>query len=238
MMYIKRRLLRSAFISFLTILSSLSLANEQSKITQATDLFFSGQTAHSKELFMQLENKGNGDANYYLALIAKREGDSPAKVLKYLKNAANKGNSEAMFEIGSMYANGEAVKKDLLKAMDWQRKSENSSYSSSSDIYYIAVEGNSTETITPKTLLESLTKEAESGDITSQYKVAKSYDFGIHGIRDGKKAIDWYQIAAKSGHRYSQQLLGYFFCRGIYVIKNIRISNTWLARSNSDAECT
>ena len=237
MIYTKKKLLLSIFISSLTLFSSLLLANDYSKIALATELFFSGQTAHSKELFTQLAAEGNGDAHYYLALIAKKEGDSPDIALEYLKHAANEGNSEAMFEIGSMYANGEGVKKNLLKAMDWQRKSESSSYSSFSDIYYVATDGNSTETIDPRTLLESLIREAEIGNIASQYKVAKSYDFGIHGIKDDNKSIEWYQIAAESGHRYSQQLLGYFFCRGIYVARNIKTANAWLTRSNSDAKC-
>lgn len=238
MIDIKSRLVISALITTLLLLfSENSLANDTPELSRAVDLFFSGQLDQSNNLLKKLAKNGNGDAYYYLALIARKKGEPPANVLKNLKAAADAGNSEAMFEIGSMYANGEGVAKNLLKAIDWQRKSESSSYSSSLDVYYLPINSDSTKALSANTVLDSLIEVAKGGSLSSQYKVAKSYDFGIHGIKDGDRAIEWYKIAAKSGHNYSQLLLGYFFCRGIYVTKNINRSNIWLTKSGRKTEC-
>lgn len=238
MVHIKHSFLTLALITtFLAFFSVNSLASDDPKFSHATDLFFSGQLDQSNKLLKELAENGNHDAYYYLALIAKRKGEAPTKALEYLKKAADAGNPEAMFKIGDMYANGEGVEKDLLKAMDWQRKSESFSYKSPPDIYYLPTDNNSTTPLAPSSILDSLIAEAKGGNLSSQYKVAKSYDFGLHGSKDGNKAIEWYQMAAKNGHSYSQLLLGYFFCRGIYVTKNIKQSNIWLSKSGSNTQC-
>ena len=101
---------------------------------------------------------------------------------------ATQGNSNAQFDVGTMYQNGRGTRADRSKAIEWFRK---------------AAAQNNEQAASRLELLQSnearFSKErarAEKGDVESQYNLANMYTTGVGVEIDPKKANIWYEKAA------------------------------------------
>jgi len=64
---------------------------------------------------------GDGEDEFNAGLALYHKGDHTGALLKW-RDAAGKGNANAMFNIGVLYDQGQGVKQDYAEAMRWWRK--------------------------------------------------------------------------------------------------------------------
>jgi len=82
-------------------------------------------------LWKELAEQGNSDAQYNLAQIYRNGGDvlkGDEKSVKWYRKAAEQGNSDAQYNLGVMYDKGTGVLKDYKQAYKWYRKAAEQSH--------------------------------------------------------------------------------------------------------------
>jgi TPR repeat protein len=116
---------------------------------------------------------------------------------------ANAGNSNAQYDIGTMYQNGRGVAASRDTAIEWYQK---------------AAAQNNQKAISRLNLIQSNELRfnralvlAGEGDTDSQYDLGNMYMEGIGVDMDKAKAIDWYGKAAAQGYEKAQYKLGLIY---------------------------
>jgi len=64
---------------------------------------------------------GDGEDEFNAGANLDAKGDY-IEAMRWYRKAADKGDADAMFNIGVLYDNGEGVKQDYIEAMRWYRK--------------------------------------------------------------------------------------------------------------------
>jgi TPR repeat protein len=136
---------------------------------------------------------------------------------------ANQGNSNAQFDIGSMYQNGRGVTPDRSKAIDWYRK---------------AAAQQNDKAISRLKLLqaneERFRKEsasASNGNPESQYKLGNMYTEGVGTNIDLKKAAEAYEQSANQGYVKAEYKLGLIYYEGTGVKASKKTAYKWFRKA-------
>jgi len=132
---------------------------------------------------------------------------------------ATQGNSNAQFDVGTMYQNGRGTRADRSKAIEWFQK---------------AAAQNNEQAASRLELLQSnearFSKElarAEKGDVESQYNLANMYTTGVGVDIDPKQANIWYERAASQGYVKAEYKLGLIYYEGNGVKQNHKTAFKW-----------
>ena len=220
-------------------LFSFSVFASAADIEKAKELYFSGQLDEASVNLTRLSKSGNAEAQYYLGLLNLTDtwrGKNTENALAYLHSAADQNHAEAMWKIGECYDNGQGVRRNLLTAIDWYRKSQQAT-EYKTRIQFAEVKNGQLELKSHQDMITSLTKEANQGSAESAYKLGKIYDEGRLAQQDYTAAFNWYNKAADMKHKYSMLMMGYFLCRGIGVEVNSVKANEWLKNSGRKLYC-
>lgn len=132
---------------------------------------------------------------------------------------AKQGNSNAQYDVASMYQNGRGVSPDMGKATEWYKKS--------------AAQDN-VKAVNRLKLLEAneerfkkVLAQAEKGDSDSQYKLGKMYSEGIGVSIDNARAAKAFESAAMQGHAKAEYNLGLRYYEGTGVKRNRATAYKW-----------
>jgi TPR repeat protein len=176
-------------------------------------------------------------------------GDKATAVTSLL-DAAKRGHAMAQWKLGRMYAEGDGVEKDEVKAFDYFSQVANAHADDAPDTvqsrfvansfvalgaYYL--EGIPGSQIRPD---QARAKEMFSyaasyfGDPDAQYNLARMYLDGPSG-KDARQAARWLGLAANKGQREAQAVLGHMLFNGIEVPKQSARGLMWLSLANAAA---
>lgn len=178
-------------------------------------------------------------------------GDKAAAA-KALGFAAEQGDPLAAWKLGSMYAEGDGVEQDDLKAFehfskiandhaDESPESQNARVVSSAFVkvgfYYL--DGIPKTQVKPNPVLaRRMFNYAASyfGDADAQYNLARLMLDGVGGERDAHSALRWLNLAAEKGHSSSQAMLGHLLFSGAASPKQVVRGLMWLEIAKSSAD--
>ena len=159
-----------------------------------------------------------------------RAGDQRSAV-EALKYAAAGGESLARWKLGRMYADGDGVPHDDVKAYDYfsqivenyDEDNPNRREVAVVSAAFVAVGVYSLNGITntkvqpdPERAMEMFQYAATNfGDANAQYNLGRMYlDGNAVAARDGRQAARWLSLAAEKGHAPAQALLGQLLFNG------------------------
>jgi uncharacterized protein len=159
-----------------------------------------------------------------------KAGDADASVAA-LTYAAEGGQDLARWKLGQMYADGQGVQRDDLKAYHYfnelfegydedQPDRRNLSAVSNAfvavGVYFLNGIANSDVQPDPQRAHELFQYAATIfGDPNAQYNLAHMYMVGAGGVaKDNVAAVRWLAVAAQKGHAPSQALLGHMLFTG------------------------
>ncbi len=212
-----------------------------SELLKAIDYYFGEKNADAAmPILTKLAKQNNPDAHYYLGLIYTDNELQYYDIelgLLHLSTAINLGHSQAMHHMGVMYDNGIGVQQDALMANDWYRKTKRAQKPNQAKITFYKQKNNTLEEVAYDELFQDLLKQAKDGNAEVQYRVAKIYDEGQLIPHDFTKALEWYEKSAQNNYEEAHFTMGYFYCRGIGVEKNLKLANDWLLKSNRMVRC-
>lgn len=159
---------------------------------------------------------------------------------KELRQAAANGDAKAQFEIGAIYGEGRAVKKDDAESARWYERSAAQGFVPAE--YRL---GNLYEAGTgvEKDLKQAqlwYQRAAEAGNRMAMHNLAALNAGGSLGTPDFNTASEWFARAAALGMTDSQFNLGMLYARGLGVEQDFEQSYKWfsLAASTGDKDAT
>ncbi|MFM8991328.1 MAG: peptidoglycan-binding protein, partial [Alphaproteobacteria bacterium] len=122
---------------------------------------------------------------------------APADPLEALRQAAERGNASAHFEMGARHANGEGLPQDWAAARAWfQRAAEAGNGVAQHNLAVLYERGRGTPP-DPVEALRWYEKAALQGYGPSQYNLAAAHARGAGTPRDMRKAAAWFERAAE-----------------------------------------
>ncbi|HEX8164402.1 MAG TPA: tetratricopeptide repeat protein [Beijerinckiaceae bacterium] len=150
-----------------------------------------------------------------------------AQALEY---AATQGDALALWKLGRMYADGDGVPHDDLRAFEYFSKiaDENADESPGSPgaavvaSAFVALGGYFLDGIKSTYVKPDPARAHEMfhyaasyfGDPSAQYSLARLYLEGTGVARDARQAARWFNLAAEKGHHHAQALLGHLLVTG------------------------
>jgi TPR repeat protein len=161
-----------------------------------------------------------------------------------LEYAAGQGHSLALWKLGRMYADGDGVEHDDLKAFEYFSKladqhaderpdSPNAGAVSSAFValgsYFLdGIQGTYVAS-NPARAVEMFSYAASYfSDSNAQYNLARLYLEGTGVQKDARHAARWFNLAAEKGHTASQALLGHLLMTGQGVPRQRSKGLMWL----------
>jgi hypothetical protein len=177
------------------------------------------------------------------ATEALRSGAKAQAVIS-LEYAAEHGHSYAQWKLGRMFADGDGVQRDELKAFNYFQKladsyaddnpaSPRARFVSNAFValgnYYLEGIPNTSVTPSPE-LARRMFGHAASyfGDPEAQYQLASLYLNGNGVARDPKRAVPWLVLASNKGHYRAQAVLGRIMFYGEHGIRQRAAGLMWL----------
>jgi TPR repeat protein len=179
------------------------------------------------------------------------EGNKTGAV-KALEYAAGKGHAMARWKLGRMYADGDGVPLDRLRAYEHFSKiadayadenpgSPNARFVSNAFValgsFYLDGIRDSYVKSDPGRAREMFAYAASYfGDPDAQYNVARLSLEGVGGPKDVKQAVRWFNLAAEKGHVQSQAMLGHLLFTGAAGMRQRARGLMWLTIAKDSAD--
>lgn len=150
-----------------------------------------------------------------------------ATALKELAPLAELGNADAQGILGNMYFEGKGLNKDLVKALEWYKKSAIQGVGTAiRGLLAMEQEQNYT------TLMEDFMPLAEVGNKNAQLIIARFF----HSKTDYDNAIIWFRKSAEQGQTDAQFDLGLILERGEGTLKNMEEATDWYLKSAVESQ--
>jgi TPR repeat protein len=169
-----------------------------------------------------------------------------------LEFAATQGHALALWKLGRMYAAGDGVPHDDLKAFEYFSKiaddnADETPDSSNAGVVasaFVALGGYFLEGIKgsyvkpdPRRAYEMFHYAASYfGDSHAQYSLARLYLDGTGVEKDARQAARWFNLAAEKGHHQAQALLGHLLVSGQGVPRQRATGLMWLILARDAAD--
>jgi TPR repeat protein len=171
-----------------------------------------------------------------------------SRALISLQYAAERGHGFALWQLGRMYAEGDGVTRNDIRAFEYFQKLADSHADDNPGAprarfvanafvalghYYLDGIPNSSVSASPE-LARRMFAHAASyfGDPEAQYQLASLYLEGNGVERDAKRAVPWLVLAANKGHYKSQALLGRILFNGEHGTRQRASGLMWLTLAN------
>jgi hypothetical protein len=183
--------------------------------------------------------------------LALKEGKKE-KALTSLQFAAENGHPLAQWKLGQMYAKGDGVQRDDLRAFEYYSRIANSHAEDRPDTPRSRIVSSALVALghyyldgIPKTAIHADPARAWEmfhyaatyfADPDAQYDLARLYLQGIGGPRDSRQALRWLSLAAHKGQYQAQALLGAtLFKGGEHVRRQASRGLMWLTLARDSA---
>jgi TPR repeat protein len=171
--------------------------------------------------------------------------------LSSLQYSADEGHPVAQWKLGRMYADGDGVAQDNLRAFDYFSKianqhAEDNPASPQAQIvanafvalgrYYLEGIPNSRIKPDPERAREMFSYAASYfGNADAQYNLARMYLDGVGTPRDPKYGVRWLGLAAQKGQHQAQALLGQMLFNGDRLQRQAARGLMWLTLARDGA---
>jgi TPR repeat protein len=173
-----------------------------------------------------------------------------AKAVVSLEYAAENGHAMAQWKLGRMYAEGDGVPRDELRAFEYFRRIANGhadDYPGTTQARFVAnafvalghyyLEG------IPKSVKRDPVRAKEMfayaasyfGDADAQYNLGRLYLDGVGTPQDPKQAARWLYVSAQKGQVQGQALLGTMLFAGEVVPRQAASGLMWLTLAKDSA---
>ncbi|HID81457.1 MAG TPA: sel1 repeat family protein [Chromatiales bacterium] len=170
------------------------------------------------------------DDQMLYAAVLYRDGDY-AEAAKWYEKAAKQGDSNAQYNLGVMYGNGEGVMQNSKSAAKWFEQAAKQGHSGAQILLgkqYYRGEGVPQDY---KAAFRWYEKAATQGEEYAQFFIGTMYFEGNGVTQDYKLAAKWFEKAANEGIDIAQNRLGGMYYRGEGVPQDNKTAFKWFEKS-------
>lgn len=212
------------------ILNERELVKTREKFSIVSrSLKFSTEHSHSDKSvsdYMDTLNKIKSITTTYRGLAYHLDGQYNESADIYRKLAAQ-GNSNAQQLIGTLYAHGQGLEKNLNKASDYFQRSANQGNPIAQYLLGMMLFNGNGVNQNYAEAFSWIKKSAEQGDSLSQFQLGNLYLNGKGVEKRDYMAIYWYRKSAEHNLVDSQRTLSKLYSEGIGVSQNDDESKYW-----------
>lgn len=130
------------------------------------------------------------------------------EIISIWREAAERGDAAAQFDLGISYRFGEGIGKDESLAAYWLLKSARQGYVEAQHCLAIMLNEGAGIEKNEREAVDWWLKAAEQNHVQSQYELGVQFHNGTGVDRDMDKACYWYLKAAENGSSYAQVAIG------------------------------
>lgn len=160
------------------------------------------------------------------SMLSHGENDIWNSLFRDKLNEANSGNSEAQYDVGTMYQNGRGVQADRNKALEWYRKAAAQNHPRAVSRLNLMEEN--------ATRFDRTFSQAEKGDRESLYDLGNMYMMGVGADIDYISAIKAFEQSANQGYDKAAYKLGLIYYEGTGVRSNPTEAFKWFGIAAED----
>jgi TPR repeat protein len=151
--------------------------------------------------------------------------------LEEILKSAEKGDAEAQFNLGRMYANGQGVDQSDTEALNWFRKAADQGYAKAQyGLGFMYYNGRSLDQSNANAL-KWYRKAADQGNAEAQCKIGHMYANGQGVDQSYAEALKWFRKAADQGHANAQCSLGVMYAKGQGVDQSDSEALKWFRKA-------
>jgi len=177
------------------------------------------------------------------------ETGEKAKALTALQYAADRGQPAAQWRLGRMYADGDGVPQDALRAFNYfsaianthpdespgtpQARFVSNAFVALGHYYLTGIPNSRVQPDAPRAREMFNYAATYFGDAEAQYELGRLYLDGTPS--DPHEAARWFQLAATKGHCRAEAMLGDILFRGQYAPRQAARGLMWLTLSKDCA---
>jgi TPR repeat protein len=156
---------------------------------------------------------------------------SAPETIQDLRNAADAGNADAMFNIGCRYANGEGVAQDDQQAMTWYLKS--AALGNSDAMYNVGVSYNDGRGVAQdcRVAMAWYLKAVDAGNLGAMNNIGLLYANGQGVAQDYAQAMICYRKTADAGDSVAMYNIGLLYANGQGVSQDYSQAMTWFSKA-------
>jgi TPR repeat protein len=149
--------------------------------------------------------------------------------LANIEEAAAKGDADACFKLGALYANGLGVKQNSAQAKKWLNKAIAQDVMPARTLLAWLYLNDESLGMSDSDAISLFLQAAEAGDSDAQCSLGDIYLEGAAGIEPNPGAtLHWYHSAANHSHPKAQYMLGKLMAEGKQVVQNDEAAFQWL----------
>jgi TPR repeat protein len=147
--------------------------------------------------------------------------------LQRLRQAADRGDAAAQYELGLAYARGEGVAREPALAIEWWVKAAAQGFADAQNALGVMYDDGAGVVQDPARAREWYRKAAEQGHAGAQNNLAFMYEVGRGVGLDYAEALKWYRRAADQGWPAAQVSLGLMYAGGAGVERDLTEALKW-----------
>jgi TPR repeat protein len=154
------------------------------------------------------------------------------------KRATNEGNAEAMFNLGLLYANGQGVTQDYVRAREWYEKAAEKGFPSAMGnlgVLYHNGQGVAQDYVRAREWYE---KAADEGNAEAMFNLGLLYANGQGVTQDYVRAREWYEKAAEKGFPRAMGNLGLLYHNDQGVAQDYAKACEWYEKAAANGNAT
>jgi len=150
--------------------------------------------------------------------------EADRKAFARVKESADKGSAEAQLHLGTMYADGVGVKKDLAKAAKWHRRAAEQGLARAQfelGLDYLNGDGVKPD---PEEAVSWFRKAAGQQLVDAECELGVCCLSGRGTRQNGPEAVEWFRKAAAQGSAYAEYQIGNCYFEGTGLSKDVEES--------------
>ena len=175
--------------------------------------------------------KETDDIKKQLAVLRVQLNGMYESAVRQYRQAAERGDAAAQFDLGRSYELGTGVSRDLAQAAQWYLKAAEQGYAGAQfKLGECCYKGSGV----PQSLEQAMgwyRKAAEQGHSEAQFKLGECCESGSGVPKDPEQAAKWYRQAAEHGHAGAQYKLGECYESGSGVPKDLGQAVEWYRKA-------
>jgi len=150
--------------------------------------------------------------------------------VKWLRKAADQGDTEAMYALGFQYYFGWGVARDMNMAIDWFRKAADRGRADAQNMLGGMYEKGDGVLADRSEAMRWYRRAADQGHEDAQTNLARMYEEG-RGEQSFAEAVTWYRKAAAQGYAEAEYALGLMYEGGRGVTQDRELAVTWYCKA-------
>ncbi len=155
-----------------------------------------------------------------------------------VREAAERGDAVAQYNLGAKYANGHGVEKNEREAVAWYRKAAEQGHAGAqNNLGAMYAEGRGIEK-NEREAVAWFRSAAEQGYAGAQYNLGVRYANGRGVEKNEREAVAWFRKAAEQGFAEAQNNLGAMYEKGRGIEKNEPKAAAWFREAAKQGDAS